>query len=45
VASVIAGATSPDQIAANVEAGRYAPSPDDLAVLDGLSPTHRPASG
>lgn len=33
VASVIAGATSPAQIEANVAAGLWVPSPDDLAAL------------
>jgi len=33
VASVIAGATSPEQIASNVEAARWEPSEDDLAAL------------
>ena len=34
VASVIAGATSPEQVAANVEAGRWEPTADDLVALD-----------
>ncbi len=34
VASVIAGATSPEQVRANVAAGSWTPSPDDLAALD-----------
>ena len=34
VASVIAGATSPEQIEANVEAGTWTPSPDVLAAID-----------
>ncbi len=34
VASVIAGATTPDQIAANVEAGTWVPSADVLAAVD-----------
>ncbi|ADB32558.1 aldo/keto reductase [Kribbella flavida DSM 17836] len=37
VASVIAGATRPEQIAQNVAAGRWEPSLDDLAVLDDLT--------
>jgi len=41
VASVIAGAVSPEQVAANVSAGRYEPSADDLEELDRLSPTRR----
>jgi aryl-alcohol dehydrogenase-like predicted oxidoreductase len=34
VASVIAGATSPEQVARNVRAGRWIPTPDDLAELN-----------
>ena len=34
VASVIAGATSPEQVRANAEAGRWEPSPEDTAALD-----------
>ena len=34
VASVIAGATTPEQVVANVEAGRWEPTGDDLAALD-----------
>ena len=41
VASVIAGATRPEQIAANVAALRWAPSADDLAELDRIAPTAR----
>jgi aryl-alcohol dehydrogenase-like predicted oxidoreductase len=33
---VIAGATKPEQVRANVEAGRWKPSPEDLAVLTAL---------
>jgi aryl-alcohol dehydrogenase-like predicted oxidoreductase len=33
VASVIAGATSPEQVAANVKAGQWRPSAEDLAEL------------
>lgn len=36
VASVIAGATTPEQIAANVEAGLWTPSPEDRAALKGV---------
>jgi aryl-alcohol dehydrogenase-like predicted oxidoreductase len=36
IASVIAGATKPEQVRANVEAGRWKPSPEDLAVLTAL---------
>jgi aryl-alcohol dehydrogenase-like predicted oxidoreductase len=41
VASVIAGATRPEQIAANVAAMRWAPSAADLAELDRIAPTPR----
>jgi len=34
IASVIAGATSPEQVAANVEAGLWTPTADDRAALD-----------
>ena len=40
VASVIAGATKPEQIAANAAAGRWLPTPEDL---DELSAIGRPA--
>jgi aryl-alcohol dehydrogenase-like predicted oxidoreductase len=40
VSSVIAGATKPEQIAANAAAGRWAPTPDDL---DELAAIGRPA--
>ena len=36
IASVIAGATSPEQIAANVEAGLWSPTPDDRLALDAI---------
>jgi aryl-alcohol dehydrogenase-like predicted oxidoreductase len=36
VASVIAGATRPEQVRANVEAGEWEPSEDDLAALRAL---------
>jgi len=39
VASVISGATSPDQVAQNVKAGNWKLSPEELAVVDKL--THR----
>jgi aryl-alcohol dehydrogenase-like predicted oxidoreductase len=41
VASVIAGATKPEQIAANVAALRWQPSAEDLAELDRVAPTPR----
>ncbi len=37
IGSVIAGATSPEQVRANVAAGEWAPSDDDLAALDELT--------
>ena len=36
VASVIAGATKPEQVRANAEAGGWEPSADDLAALRAL---------
>jgi aryl-alcohol dehydrogenase-like predicted oxidoreductase len=36
VASVIAGATKPEQVRANAAAGEWQPSDDDLAALDAL---------
>ena len=36
VASVIAGATKPDQVRANVKAGEWEPSAEDLAALEAL---------
>ncbi len=41
VASVISGATRPDQVATNVEAAAWRPGADDLAALDALR--ERPA--
>jgi aryl-alcohol dehydrogenase-like predicted oxidoreductase len=38
VASVIAGATRPEQIAANVAAGRWHPGSDVLAEVDAIAP-------
>ena len=38
VASVIAGATSVEQVAANAQADRWVPTEEDLAELDGLFP-------
>jgi aryl-alcohol dehydrogenase-like predicted oxidoreductase len=37
VASVIAGATKPEQVVANVAAGAWVPSPEDLVALNALS--------
>jgi aryl-alcohol dehydrogenase-like predicted oxidoreductase len=36
ISSVIAGATKPEQVRANVAAGRWEPSPDDVAALRAL---------
>ena len=38
VASVIAGATTPEQVHANVAAGSWEPTPADLAALDEIVP-------
>ena len=38
VSSVIAGATSPEQVRTNVAAGRWRPTSDDLAEIDRISP-------
>ncbi len=42
VASVIAGATSPEQVAANARADQWSPSAEDLAELDALFPAPDP---
>jgi aryl-alcohol dehydrogenase-like predicted oxidoreductase len=39
---VIAGATSPEQVKANVAAAEWAPSDEDLAELDKIVPSQRP---
>ena len=36
VAPVIAGATKPEQVRANVAAGDWEPTPDDLAALNAI---------
>ena len=41
VSSVIAGATSAEQVAANVKAGEWHPSADDLAEIDRITTPHR----
>jgi aryl-alcohol dehydrogenase-like predicted oxidoreductase len=41
VASVIAGATSAEQVLANVEAGRWRPTPEDLQALNLAAPPGR----
>jgi aryl-alcohol dehydrogenase-like predicted oxidoreductase len=40
VSSVIAGATSPEQVAANVKAGQWTPSAEDLAEIDRITLAH-----
>jgi aryl-alcohol dehydrogenase-like predicted oxidoreductase len=44
VASVIAGATKPEQVHANAAAGLWTPTADDLAALDAIAPTPRKES-
>jgi aryl-alcohol dehydrogenase-like predicted oxidoreductase len=44
VGSVIAGATKPEQVRANVGAVRWQPSEEDLAELDRIAPTPRARS-
>jgi aryl-alcohol dehydrogenase-like predicted oxidoreductase len=41
VASVIAGATAPEQVRANAAAASWVPTADDLAALDEIAPTPR----
>jgi aryl-alcohol dehydrogenase-like predicted oxidoreductase len=41
VGSVIAGATTPEQVRANAAAGLWEPTEDDLAALDAISPAPR----
>jgi aryl-alcohol dehydrogenase-like predicted oxidoreductase len=41
VASVIAGATKPEQVRSNVEAGSWRPTPEDLAALNEIAPPGR----
>jgi aryl-alcohol dehydrogenase-like predicted oxidoreductase len=41
VTSVIAGATSPEQVAANVAATAWTPTEDDLTELDKLTASRR----
>jgi aryl-alcohol dehydrogenase-like predicted oxidoreductase len=43
VASVIAGATRPEQVAANVAAGQWRPSDDVLTEVDAIAPRQIPA--
>jgi aryl-alcohol dehydrogenase-like predicted oxidoreductase len=42
VASVIAGATRPEQVHANADAGLWEPAGDDLAAIDAIVPSRRP---
>jgi len=44
VGSVIAGATRPEQVRANAAAGDWAPTAVELAEIDGIAPTKRPAA-
>jgi aryl-alcohol dehydrogenase-like predicted oxidoreductase len=44
VASVIAGARRPDQIAGNAQAAKWVPSEDDLRALDEIVPPGRPTA-
>ncbi|WP_250281956.1 MULTISPECIES: aldo/keto reductase [unclassified Frankia] len=44
VASVIAGATTAEQVRANVAAGEWQPRADDLTVLDKIAPSRRPGA-
>jgi aryl-alcohol dehydrogenase-like predicted oxidoreductase len=41
VSSVIAGATSAEQVRANVAAGAWSPTEDDLHTLDEVAPSRR----
>lgn len=43
VASVIAGATKPEQVEANVRAGSWVPTVEEIAEINRLAPTARPA--
>jgi aryl-alcohol dehydrogenase-like predicted oxidoreductase len=42
VTSVISGATSPAQVRANVAAGQWIPTPEDLEEIDEIAPAKRP---
>ena len=42
ISSVIAGATSPEQVAANAKAGEWQPSAADLAEIDRITAPHGP---
>ncbi|SRR5579884_252391 len=43
IASVIAGATKPEQVRDNVQAGLWKASPEELAEIDRIAPTQRPS--
>jgi aryl-alcohol dehydrogenase-like predicted oxidoreductase len=43
VVSVIAGASQPEQVLANVQAAEWVPTPEDLVELDEIAPARRPA--
>ena len=45
VDSVIAGATSAEQVKSNVAAAQWQPSADDLEALDKIVPSRRPVAG
>jgi aryl-alcohol dehydrogenase-like predicted oxidoreductase len=42
VSSVIAGATSPEQVAANVKAAQWQPTAEDLSEIDRITLARRP---
>jgi aryl-alcohol dehydrogenase-like predicted oxidoreductase len=42
VASVIAGATKPEQVRRNAQAGLWEPAPEDLDAIDRIVPSRRP---
>jgi aryl-alcohol dehydrogenase-like predicted oxidoreductase len=42
VASVIAGATKPEQVRRNAQAGLWQPAPEDLDAIDRIVPSRRP---
>ena len=44
VVSVIAGASRPEQVVANVAAAEWSPSLEDLTELDGIVPSRRPGA-
>ena len=45
VASVIAGATRPEQVYANAAAGAWEPTIEDLAALDAITDAGRRSAG